>query len=598
MSKEKLNRTSIGGQALIEGVMMRGKSSVACAVRDEEKIIRVETQRLKKKRSVFTKIPFIRGAVAFGSSMYIGTKALTRSAEVFGESEPSKFEKWLAKKFNVNVFSLVITIALILAVGFSVFLFILLPIWLKELLSLIFNVKFTTLQTNLIEGGFRLLIFILYIVLVTFMKDIKRMFMYHGAEHKVINCFEHGKSMTVENARKCSKIHNRCGTTFMFFVIVVSIVFFSVLGSLVGLPENAFLRTGVKILCLPLIAGISYELLKLLALSDTVLFLPFKLPGILLQKLTTKEPDDSMIEVALVAFDRVLKLESDADYPIEAFITPQKLGVLKERIKKQFDDYNLSGDYADIDWIFCEILRVKRSELKDDLLVKPSSVKKIDSIVSQRVTGRPLWYILGYSEFHGIKLKVDERVLIPRPETELLTEEAVKLIKEGDKALDLCTGSGAIGIAIFKKTGVKVYMSDISDSALHVACENMFINECEEIKLVKSDFFNSIPKERFNVIVSNPPYIKSEDIKHLQNEVRDFEPYLALSGGMDGLNSYRKIFAKVKDFMADGGYLILECGGDQAPDIIALAKMFKNHKTVKDFNGIERILIFSDAALD
>lgn len=229
--KNKEKKTSIGGQAVIEGVMMRGKSSMATAVRDEDGVIRLETKRLKNSKNVFLKILIFRGVIAFIQSLFGGMNVLMRSAEVYGESEPSKFEKWLSKKLKIDVMSIIMTLSLLLGVALALFLFIYLPIECRKLLETIFGLSFGVWAKNLIEGGLKLLIFVIYVVLCSLIKDVKRTFMYHGAEHKTITCHEKGLDLTVENAKKCSRIHDRCGTTFIVFVLIISIISFAVLES-------------------------------------------------------------------------------------------------------------------------------------------------------------------------------------------------------------------------------------------------------------------------------------------------------------------------------------------------------------------------------
>ena len=234
MSKEKSkkqdNRTYIGGQAVLEGVMMRGKTAYATAVRDPEGNIQVESRRLNlsKGRRIVGKIPLVRGVVSFVSSLVTGAKILMRSAEVYGdEAEPSKFEKWCDEKLHLNIMSAVSFVATLLGVVLAVGLFIVLPMVLVNLLADSGSwLVPRSIGYNLLQGLFRLIIFILYIVAITAMKDIRRVFMYHGAEHKTITCFEKGMELTPENAKTCSRIHDRCGTTFLFLVMAISIVVF------------------------------------------------------------------------------------------------------------------------------------------------------------------------------------------------------------------------------------------------------------------------------------------------------------------------------------------------------------------------------------
>ena len=237
--KKLEKKTSIGGQAVMEGVMMRGRSAMATAVRDQDGIIRVESTRIKpvNKRPLFLRLPLVRGCVSFVESMITGTKTLMRSAEVYGEGEPSKFEKWLAEKLKINLMGIVIGLSLILGAALAMFLFIWLPITLTSLIEkLVGNgFVFDKIAKAFIEGGIKILIFILYISLASLLKDIKRTFMYHGAEHKTITCYEKGLDLTVENVKKCSRIHDRCGTTYMVLLLIISIFVFVLVEALFDL---------------------------------------------------------------------------------------------------------------------------------------------------------------------------------------------------------------------------------------------------------------------------------------------------------------------------------------------------------------------------
>ena len=248
-------------------------------------------------------------------------------------------------------------------------------------------------------------------------------------------------------------------------------------------------------------------------------------------------------------------------------------------------------DESDAEWIFSIVLNIKRDELKNERVVVSSESKKIHAIVQERLTGRPLWYIIGDTDFNGCKIKVDERALIPRPETELLADYAVKSIEEGDKVLDLCTGSGCIAVSIAKqcaKKGVTVTAADISDAALMLAGENAKLNDVT-INLVKSDLFTSV-RGRYNVIVCNPPYVKSGDIPNLQKEVRAFEPKIALDGGNDGLDFYRRIAKVVRSYLAKDGILLLEYGEGQADEILKLFERRDYAMVMKDLSGVDRFI--------
>ena len=587
---DQKNLTSIGGQAVLEGVMMRGESSMATAVRDADGIIRLETKRLKpiKERNWFLKLPVIRGVVNFVTSMIGGVQVLMRSADVYGEGEPSKFEKWTAEKLKINVMSVITFFSLILGFALAIFLFMWLPQFLRVQLENLFNTQFDIWAKNFIEGGLKLLVFILYILLCNLLKDVRRTFMYHGAEHKTISCYEQGLELTVENAKKCTRVHNRCGTTFMVFVMVISILTFALVESLFGFGIEQIYRVLVKIALLPIVAGLSYELLKLLAKTDFFLLYPLKIPGLLLQRLTTCEPDDDMLEVAITAFKKVLEMDADPSIPEQVFTIPLKRKDLLEKVKNKLSENGID-ESAESEWILSLTLGIKRSELNDETLVSAMMVDKINEIVLERISGKPLWYCLGDTDFYGYTIKVDERVLIPRPETELLVEKALKDINSESLVLDLCTGSGAIAIAVNKKSNALVCAVDISDGALVLAKENAELNNAN-IEFIKSDLFENLSGKKFNIIISNPPYIKSEDIKNLQLEVKNFEPLLALDGGEDGFDFYRKIAEQAKDYLLPNGVLILECGIGQAQQIKDMLKDFSLVEIIKDYENIERIV--------
>ena len=599
--EKKESRTYIGGQAVLEGVMMRGKTAYATAVRDPEGNIQVESRRLNASKGMkrVAKIPLVRGVVNFVSSLVTGSKILMRSAEVYGdEGKPSKFEKWCEEKLHINLMSAISFIATILGVVLAVGLFIVLPMVLVNLLVRTGGwLAPRSIGYNLLQGLFRLIIFILYIVAITAMKDIRRVFMYHGAEHKTISCFEHGLPMTPENAKTCSRIHDRCGTTFLFLVVFISIIVYCVVNwvcdtylnfFVYGDVVNFLIQFAVKILFLPLIAGISYEVLKLLAKSQSKILLPIKAPGFALQLLTTREPDDSQLEVAIAAFKKVYEMDADPNVPETDFVTSKSVHKYTEELASLFAAKGI--DRSDAEWLVSIETGIPRSELSSaDAMLVPSKVRALDAIAAQRLAGKPLWYILGSTSFCGYEIKTDERALIPRPETEMLAEYAAKTCEEGDKVLDLCTGSGCVAIAVAKmaeEKNITVTAADISADALALAQENAKANRAE-IKFIESDLFAHV-KGKFNVIVCNPPYIKHGDLAALQKEVREHEPMLALDGGEDGLDFYRRIAKDAPRRLVSGGTLLLECGQGQAQEIVRLLTKFEYTMVMRDLEGVER----------
>ena len=603
-SKEKQEkRTYIGGQAVLEGVMMRGKTAYATAVRDPEGNIQVDSRRLNTSKHMrrVAKIPLVRGVVNLITSLVSGSRILMRSAEVYGdEGEPGRFEKWCEKKLHINLMSVVTTLATVLGVVLALGLFIVLPIVFANLLAstgVPWLARYTICY-NLFQGICRLIIFILYIVAVTAMKDIRRVFMYHGAEHKTISCFERGLPMTPANAKTCSRIHDRCGTTFLFLVVFISIIVYCFVNWLfadvyfgIGNDVLEFIvQFLIKLLFLPLIAGISYEVLKLLAKSQSKWLLPIKAPGFALQKLTTREPDEAQLEVAIAAFRKVYEMDADPNLPETDFIVSKSVHKYTQELAALFEEKGI--DRSDAEWLVSIKTGIARSELaSSDAMLVPSKVRALDAVAAERLAGRPLWYILGSTSFCGYEIKTDERALIPRPETEMLAEFAAKTCEEGDKVLDLCTGSGCVAIAVAKmaeEKNITVTAADVSADALALAQENAKANRAD-IKFIESDLFANV-KGKFNVIVCNPPYVKHGDLASLQREVREHEPLLALDGGGDGLDFYRRIAKDAPRRLVSGGTLLLECGQGQAQEIVRLLTKFEYTMVMRDLEGVERFV--------
>lgn len=297
---------SIGGQALIEGIMMKSPSRVAMAVRRPDGKIQVtegEYTPLTKKKKWYA-WPIVRGCVSFYESMKSGMESMTYATTALGEieEEPSKFEKWMSEKLGKSVESIVFGTAITLGIALAIGLFVLLPSFLGKLIA---GEGTTPFALNLIEGAVRILILIGYMASMNFIKDIRRVFMYHGAEHKTIAAYEDGGPLTVEHVRRMSRLHPRCGTNYLFLVAFISILFYS----LVGFTGHWALKSFLKIALLPIVAGASYEVLKAAAKTDNLAARIVRWPGMMLQHITTREPEDAMIEIAITAFELSLRPE-------------------------------------------------------------------------------------------------------------------------------------------------------------------------------------------------------------------------------------------------------------------------------------------------
>ncbi len=306
---KKLHKTSIGGAAVMEGVMMRGPHSIAVAVRKPDGEIEIDVKETKpvSKRNFFLKLPIVRGCIAFFESMITSTKALMYSASFIDveEEEPSKFDAWLEKVFGDKLKDAILYLSVILSLFMSVGLFILLPTWLVSLVRIFCS---NQVVLTVAEGVTRIVIFLGYLILVSQMPDIKRVFEYHGAEHKTIACYESGEELTVENAKTKCRLHPRCGTSFLLIVMVVSIIVFSFLKW-----DNILIRTLTRLALLPIVAGISYEIIKLAGRYDNFATRIVSWPGLMLQKITTREPDDSQLEVAIASMKAVIPENKDED---------------------------------------------------------------------------------------------------------------------------------------------------------------------------------------------------------------------------------------------------------------------------------------------
>lgn len=303
--------TTIGGQALIEGVMMKGPTDIAIAVRKPNNEIEVKKEKINtaSTKHKFLRLPFIRGVVGLIEAMVIGTKSLMYSAEFYEEEyEKSKFEEYVEKKYDdkekIQKVEMFFTLLLSLAIVIVVFMMI--PTFLTNLFKKAID---SPILLNLVEGLIRIIIFLIYILAISKMEDVERVFEYHGAEHKTIHCYEAEEELTVENVKKYPILHPRCGTSFLFMVMIVSILVLSFFGW-----PNPLKRFLIRILMLPVIAGISYEINRLIGKSNSRLAYMLSYPGLGLQKLaTTREPDGEQIEVAIEALKGVLVEDEEAD---------------------------------------------------------------------------------------------------------------------------------------------------------------------------------------------------------------------------------------------------------------------------------------------
>ncbi|MEQ3340512.1 peptide chain release factor N(5)-glutamine methyltransferase [Clostridium butyricum] len=582
-----MKRRDVGGQAVIEGVMMRGSKSLATAVRTPKGNIEInykDNRPITKKHPILN-IPFLRGFFVLIESMKIGMESLNYSASFLDDEdeEPTKFELWLEKKLGKRANDVIIGFTMIISFIFSIGLFVALP---TGIASIFKNMGASNLALNLIEAFIRISILIGYMYVISKMKDIYRLFQYHGAEHKTIFCYESMEELTVENVRKQPRLHPRCGTNFMFLIMFVSIVIFSCTGW-GGIVERLLLR----IILIPVVTGISYELIKWLGKSDGKLARIIAYPGLKLQLLTTKEPDDSQIEVAIASLKAAEGIE-DLNKTIEELINTGT---------KTLKDNGIDTARLDTELLLGNVIEKERLYLithKEETIGK-DQCDEFFELIEKRRKKMPVKYILNKCEFMGIDLHVEEGVLIPRDDTELLVDEVLKNILEDDEKqiCDLCCGSGAIGISLAcLRKNIKVDLLDYYPIPEKVTLINIEkYNLQGRVSFSKSDLLDVSIKasKKYDIIVSNPPYIEEEEIEKLMDDVQKYEPHTALSGGIDGLDFYRKIVNQSIEVLNENGILAFEIGYNQGKAVKSLMEEnnFKDVRVIKDFASLDRIVI-------
>lgn len=582
-----MRKCEVGGQAVIEGVMMRGSKGQATAVRTPNKEIRIDFKKIVPitKKYKFLNVPFIRGIFVLVDSLITGINTLNYSASFFEDEDESesKFEIWLKNKFGERSNDLIIGATMILSFAIAVGLFVALPTAIASLFSYL---NLHPIALNLIEAVIRIMILLGYMYSISKMEDIYRVFQYHGAEHKSIFCYEAEEELTVGNVKKFSRFHPRCGTNFLFLIMFVSILIFSFTGW-GGFLERLILR----ILLIPVVSGITYELIKWLGKNDNKLAKIIAYPGLKLQELTTKEPDDDQIEVAIAAL-----MKAEGLKPKE-----KTIGELLDKASKELKEENIDTYILDAQLLLGNVLakdklyiitnRDKNVSLKDE--------KEYFELIEKRKNKMPIKYILGETEFMGLDFNVEEGVLIPRGDTEILVEEVLSIINEEDElnVCDLCSGSGAIGISIANyRKKINVEEIDFYEVPEKVTKKNIIKHGLEgRVKFIKSDLLKEPINQgkKYDVIVSNPPYIKADEISNLMDDVKKYEPHTALDGGDDGLVFYKRIIEESKTTLNNEGVLAFEIGYDQGEEVSNLMKEagFYNIKLVKDLAGLDRVVL-------
>ena len=581
-----MKKCDVGGQAIIEGVMMRGSKGLATAIRTPSGKIEVNVKKTKPitKKYKFLNIPIIRGAVVLIDSLIVGIKTLNYSASFFEEDEEeSKFDIWLKEKLgDKGANDLLVTFTMMISLLVAAGLFLGIP---TAIASLFKNTGISSVALNLIEAIIRIAILIAYMFLISKLDDIYRVFQYHGAEHKTIFCYEADEKLTVENVRKFGRLHPRCGTNFLFLTMLVSVILFSLTGW-----GGFWQRLILRIVLMPIVAGITYEIIKWLGRTESKLGKIIAYPGLKLQELTTKEPDDAQLEVAIES----LKAAEGIEYK-------KKIGELLIDGNKKLKAANIDMYILDTQLLLGKVLGKDKLYLITNKEEEVSKFKEREfySLIEKRKNKMPISYILKTTEFMGLDLHVEEGVLIPRGDTEILVEETLKFMDEDKEyeVCDLCCGSGAIGISIAHfRENTKVDLIDYYDVPEKVTKRNIVKQKLSNrAKFIKSDLLNEVinQQKKYDILVSNPPYIKEEVIDTLMEDVKDYEPHTALSGGNDGLDFYRRIVDDSDKILKENGILAFEIGHDQGEEVsnLMIEKGYKNVRVVKDLAGLDRVVI-------
>ena len=565
---------------------MRGAKGLATAVRTPNGEIEVKVKRttpITKKYKILN-IPIIRGAATLIDSLIIGINTLNYSASFFEEDEEeSKFDAWLKNKLgDKGANDLIITLTMMVSFFVAAGLFLGIP---TAIASIFKGIGLSPILLNLIESAIRIAILITYMYFISKLDDIYRIFQYHGAEHKTIFCYEAEEKLTIENVKKFGRLHPRCGTNFLFLTMIVSIILFTLTGW-----GGFWQRLILRIVLMPLVAGITYELIKWLGRTESKLGKFIAYPGLKLQELTTKEPDDEQLEVAI----KSLMAAEGIEYK-------KTIGELLIDGNKILKEANIDTYILDVQLLLGKVLGKDKLYLITNKEEEVSKIKEKEfyKLINQRKDKMPIKYILKSAEFMGLEFQVEEGVLIPRGDTEILVEETLKFIKNERRydICDLCCGSGAIGISIaYLKENTNVDLIDYYEIPEKVTKKNIRKHNLDSrTNFIKSDLLKEpiSMNKKYDILVSNPPYIKDEVIETLMDDVKKYEPHTALSGGEDGLYFYKKIIDDSNKILKDNGVLAFEIGHDQGKEVsdLMVEKGYKNIRVIKDLAGHDRVVI-------
>ncbi len=567
----------LGGQALIDGIIMTGRK---CTVVVRRKLSGRIDSETRNKRAVdpegIDKIFLLRGINNFLRIL----KDIFNNFSYYSKTDEDKNENLCESKF-IRALTKNKTLGVLLSLVFFAILFFLIPEFIVYLLPKITNIQLI----SFIKFIVRFLILFVYMYTISTNSDFSRMLRYHGAEHKVINCYESKNKLTIENVRNSSRFHKRCGSNFVIYLLIVYLLVFLVVPRY-SLGVNLL----IEILSFPLIIGIVYEIIYYMGKSNSAFSVILFSLAKFVQHFTTKEPNDDEIEVSIVALK--------AAEGIKVKNTIKELFLMGRSILRdaKIDSYALDSRLIIEHSLGITPTQVFTSEVE----VSKEDEDKYLSLINDRKNGKPIAYMVGKKEFYGRDFIVKEGVLIPRADSEILVEKILEVLKSNpnySSICDLCSGSGAIGISIQKNNdGVNCTYIDKYDTPLKVTEENIYLHDLKDRSfIVKSDLLEFFIDNNLELdgIVSNPPYIKSKDINTLMKDVRDYEPHEALDGGEDGLDFYRRICEDAKKVLVENGFIAFEIPYNKAFDImyIMTSNNFVNIDIYKDINEHDRVII-------
>lgn len=571
----KKRKEKVGGMALFNGLMLRNKKREAIGRVDDNKNIHVEINDINKNidEDKFTiyDVPIIRGIISMKNMIASSVPYVLKSSQ-------DVLNKTSKEKIDIGKFELVS--AYLIAITVILVLFAAIPNFISTFLAV--NIR------NLSQAIIQTSAFIIYLLLLAKVDSLKSLFEYHGAEHKVANAYEklEKRDITIENVKKQSRFHARCGGNFVVYL------FFLILFITFIIPSNNLIfKTILQVMLLPFLAGFSYELVMYTEyLPNFLKFLAY--PAMSIQLITTKEPSDDKIELAIYTLFGCINGENQVS--ISKFVKDYLL--YNKSIKKDFNIKEALNIFSSIKNIDVNDIFINMDGIMLDYNEQIKANMMLNRLYKDNI---PMAYIIGKVNFYNEKYIVNQDVLIPRVDSEILVEKAIEYINNENlnTMLDMCTGSGCIGISITKNSNIKyTTLIDISKEALEIANKNIILNKIDKkCSTIHSDLFSSLNNSniKYDIIVSNPPYIPTKDINGLDTSVKK-EPTIALDGGKDGMNFYRKILKQALNYLNNNAVLIFEIGYDELEKFKKIINRYAEYEIVenlKDFGGNDRVVV-------